>query len=166
MAYDAFLKIDSIDGESTDQTHQGWIEINSFQWGVGRGLAAPGGAGGAGAGGRSGPEQLGFNFVKYTDSASPQLFLKLTQGSVLKQATLACRAASANAAEGTANPDFLKITLTDVIVSSFTEAGQGANDVLPADQFSLNFSKIEFSVLNPDGKPVLADASLFYKFLK
>jgi type VI secretion system secreted protein Hcp len=30
MAFDAFVKIDGIEGESTDDMHQGWIEIQSF----------------------------------------------------------------------------------------------------------------------------------------
>ena len=34
MAFDAFLKIEGIDGESTDKTHPGEIEVTSFSWGV------------------------------------------------------------------------------------------------------------------------------------
>ena len=34
MAFDAFLKIDGIEGESNDKTHKGEIEISSFSWGV------------------------------------------------------------------------------------------------------------------------------------
>ena len=34
MAYDAFLKIDGIEGESNDKTHKGEIELSSFSWGV------------------------------------------------------------------------------------------------------------------------------------
>ena len=30
MAFDAFLKIEGIDGESTDDKHQKWIEILSY----------------------------------------------------------------------------------------------------------------------------------------
>ena len=34
MAFDAFLKIEGIDGESADKTHPGEIEVVSFSWGV------------------------------------------------------------------------------------------------------------------------------------
>lgn len=37
---DYFLKIDGIEGESKDKGHGGWIELNSFQWAVGRTGAA------------------------------------------------------------------------------------------------------------------------------
>ena len=30
MAFDSFLKIDGIQGESTDSKHQGWIEVLSY----------------------------------------------------------------------------------------------------------------------------------------
>lgn len=34
MAIDVYLQIDGIKGESTDSTHEGWIELTSAQWGV------------------------------------------------------------------------------------------------------------------------------------
>ena len=34
MAFDAFLKLDGIEGESNDKTHKGEIEISSYSWGV------------------------------------------------------------------------------------------------------------------------------------
>ena len=33
MAFDAFLKLDGIPGDSTDQTHKGEIDVMSFSWG-------------------------------------------------------------------------------------------------------------------------------------
>ena len=40
MAFDAFLKIEGIEGESTDKAHPGEIEISSFSWGVSNTAAA------------------------------------------------------------------------------------------------------------------------------
>ena len=34
MAFDAFLKIDGIPGESTDDKHKDWIEVLSFDFGM------------------------------------------------------------------------------------------------------------------------------------
>jgi len=31
MAFDTFVKIDGIEGESTDEKHQGWIEALYFE---------------------------------------------------------------------------------------------------------------------------------------
>src|SRR5262245_30241905 len=41
-------------------------------------------------------------------------------------------------------PEFLRIKLTDVLVSSFQTGGNGGSDLLPTDQVSLNFAKIEY----------------------
>ena len=34
MAFDAFIKIDGIPGESTDDKHKDWMEISTFSWGA------------------------------------------------------------------------------------------------------------------------------------
>ncbi len=34
MAFDAFLKLDGIPGESTDDKHKDWIELLSYNWGA------------------------------------------------------------------------------------------------------------------------------------
>ena len=36
MAYDVFLKLDGIQGESTDEQHPGWIEILNYDMDVGQ----------------------------------------------------------------------------------------------------------------------------------
>lgn len=37
MAFDSFLKIDGIDGESSDVKHKGEIDVLSFAWNISRG---------------------------------------------------------------------------------------------------------------------------------
>ena len=51
MAFNAFLKADGIDGESTDSNHKGWIEVLEYQHGVSQqtvGSTSSGGGRGAG----------------------------------------------------------------------------------------------------------------------
>ena len=43
-----FMKYGTLKGEVTQQTHKEWIEINSFQWGVGRGIGSGVGGGSPG----------------------------------------------------------------------------------------------------------------------
>ena len=49
--------------------------------------------------------------------------------------------------------EYLKWTFTDLLVSSFQTGGAGAGDVLPMDQISFNFAKIEceYKEQKPDG---------------
>ncbi len=140
-AVDYFLKLDGIEGESSDDKHKGEIEIESFSWGV-RNTASAVATGGAGAG-RA--QFSGFDFMDLMTKASPQLFLKCATGSHIKTGVLTCRKA------GGTQFEFLKLTLSDVLVSSYQTAGAG--DV-PQDSVSLNFSKIEvsYSTQNTDGQ--------------
>ena len=36
-----YMQYPNIPGAVTEEGHKGWIEINSFQWGVGRGISTP-----------------------------------------------------------------------------------------------------------------------------
>src|SRR3954465_5799254 len=36
-----YVKYAAIDGDVTAAGHEEWIEVNSFQWGVGRGISSP-----------------------------------------------------------------------------------------------------------------------------
>ena len=47
MAFDAFMKVDGIDSESTDDKHKGWIEILSFSFGVAQNTSGSASSGGA-----------------------------------------------------------------------------------------------------------------------
>ena len=133
MAAQAFLKIDGIKGESTDAKHAGEIDVESFSWGVSQsGSAAV--AGGAGAGKASVSD---FSFMTRSTTASPQLFLACASGKHLKSAVFTARRA------GAAPVEFLKITFTDVLISSYQESGSSGDDG-PYDSLSFNSAKIKF----------------------
>jgi type VI secretion system secreted protein Hcp len=139
-AVDYFLKIDGIEGESQDNKHQGEIDIESFSWGAKQsGTIAVGGGGGAGK-----VSMQDFHFAMGVNKATPILFLACAQGDHIKNAILTCRKA------GKEQQEFLKITMSDVLVSSFQTGGSGAGDVVPTDQISLNFAKIEVEYKEQD----------------
>jgi type VI secretion system secreted protein Hcp len=122
---DYFLKIDGIAGESQDAKHKGEIEIESFSWGVSQtGAHAAGGGGGAG--------KVHFHdltITKTVDKASPNLFLKCASGEHIKQAVLTVRKA------GERQEDFLRVTFSDVLISSFQDGGT-PNGVVDASSLS------------------------------
>jgi type VI secretion system secreted protein Hcp len=140
MAVDYFLKIDGIEGESKADKHKDEIEIQSFSWGATQsGTSAGGGGGGTGK-----VSMQDFHFTMPHSKASPALMLACAQGDHIKDAILTCRKA------GKEQQEFLKITLSDVLVSSFQTGGQGGGDVTPTDQISLNFAKIEHEYKEQD----------------
>ena len=133
MAFDAFLKIEGIEGESTDKTHPGEIEIQSFSWGVSN--TSSGGVGGGGGAGKASFTDMSFQSA--LSKAGPSLMLACATGRHLPSATLTCRKG------GDKGIEFLKIKLSDILVSSYQDGGSAGAD-FPEDSFSLNFTKIDF----------------------
>jgi hypothetical protein len=41
QGYALYMKYSQITGGVTAHPHTGWMQVNSFQWGVGRGISAP-----------------------------------------------------------------------------------------------------------------------------
>src|SRR5512141_296981 len=72
MAFDAFLKIDGVPGESSDDKHKDWIEVLSYSWGVSQ--PSSGSASTAGGATAERANFSDFSVVKALDKASPKLF--------------------------------------------------------------------------------------------
>ena len=119
MAVDMFLKIKGIDGESSDDKHKKEIDVLSWSWGTSQSGNAHMG-GGAGAG-KVNVQDL--SFTKYIDSASHALILHCSNGKHIKEATLVVRKA------GESPLEYIKITLSDLIVSSISTGGSGGEDL-------------------------------------
>ena len=137
---DYFLKIDGIDGESTDAKHKDEIELLSFSWGVSQTtVQSP-------TGGSTGKVSFqDIHFTTQTSKASPKLMLACATGSHIKTASLVLRKAGEKPLE------YLKISLTDILVSSYAPCGNSGEN--PVEEFSFNFAKIEFDYTpqNADG---------------
>jgi type VI secretion system secreted protein Hcp len=143
MAVDYFLKLDGIPGESTDVKHKDEIDVLAFSWGV-SGSKSTGPGGGGGGAGKAVFEDL--LVVARTSKASPKLWLACASGQHIKSAVLTCRK------PGKAPFEFLKITLTDVLVSSYEI--DGSDEEPPLDQIALAFAKVEtaYTPQDPSGK--------------
>jgi type VI secretion system secreted protein Hcp len=145
MAFDAFLKLDGIPGESTDAKHKDEIEVLSFSWGVSNsGAVAHGGGGGAGK-----ATFQDFSFMSRLQRSSPKIWLACATGEHIKSAVLTLRKAGGEIT----GAEFYKVTLTDVLVSSFQESGSEGGDDVPFDSFSLNYAKIrtDYTLVNQKG---------------
>jgi type VI secretion system secreted protein Hcp len=140
MAVDYFLKLDGIPGESTDAKHKGEIDVLAFSWGV-----SQAGSSGRGVGVSAGKaifEDL--LVVARTSKASPKLWQACATGQHLKNAVLVCRKV------GKAPLEFLKITLTDVTITSYEI--DSSDEDLPLDQVALAFAKVETEYVSVDPK--------------
>jgi type VI secretion system secreted protein Hcp len=141
---DYFLKIDGVEGESPDAQYPGLIQLQSWQW-----AEENSGRWGFGSGGGAGKvEMKDFQFRMVSNKASPKLFLMCATGEHIPSARLICRKS------GKGQQDFMIVTFSNGLVSSFRTLGNvpqplvqqdtsTMDNVLPVDEISINFAKIE-----------------------
>jgi len=152
MAFDAFLKLDGVKGESTADAHKDEINILSFSWGVSNPHSI-----GTGAGGGSGKAHIStFNVMKKTDAASASLFQNCCSGKHYPVANVVLRKAG-----GEKPVEYLKYKFTDVFVENLQWSGSSGGDDVPAESVSFAFAKVEITYTPQDskgkeGSPLLA----------
>lgn len=135
MAVDMFMKVGTIKGEAKDNnkvSHANEINVLSWHWGMTQQGASHQGPG-AGAG-RADVQDL--SFTHYIDLASPNLIKFCCAGTPVDTAVLTLRKA------GNPTIEYLKITLSGVIVSGVTTGTPSGNDLF-TETVSLNFSKFK-----------------------
>ena len=147
MAFDAFLKIDGIPGESTDDKHKDWIEILSHNFGMTQPSSATASSAGGGTTERVNVHDL--SVVKHLDKASPKLYELCCSGKHIKDVSIElCRA-------GGDKLKYMEIKMEQVIISSVQPGGTGQSpDGFPAESVSFNFGKVKWTYTQqkrPDG---------------
>jgi type VI secretion system secreted protein Hcp len=131
---DHFLKIEGIAGESADAKHKDEIDIEAWSWAETQSAVM----GQAGGGKVSKVSIEPFRFTTRLSKASPKLMQACASGEHFKKAVLTSRKA------GKEQQEYLKITLSDIVISSYSvEAGTTDNSSL-TDRISISFEKIEF----------------------
>jgi type VI secretion system secreted protein Hcp len=149
-----YMNFDGIPGDTRAKGHEKWIEINSVQFGVGRGIGSP--VGQASKREASAPSISEVTITKMTDETSPLLFQEACVGKG-KPVQIHFVVTQADKLE-----TFLELTLTNVMVSGYSVSSGGDN---PTESISLNFTKIEVKYTPYDdqhkaGKPIPASYDL------
>jgi type VI secretion system secreted protein Hcp len=141
---DYFLIIDGIKGETSDEAMKKKDALDVLSWSWGESNAATAGEGGGLGAGKVQIQDL--HFTTKLSKASPVLMLTCATGKHIPKAELVARKA------GGTQEQYYKITLTDVMVSSY-QVGGSAGDVIPTDQVSLAFNKfqIEYKIQSEKG---------------
>lgn len=118
-----YLKLDTIEGESTLKGHEKEIVVLSYEQGV-EVATGPGGGGGR----RGTPRFSSVRLRKEVDKASIPMLMACVQGQALRQAIFTFRRGSF---------DFYKVTLEDVQITKLMQrAGTG-------EQYPLTFDALE-----------------------
>ena len=148
-AFDMFLQLDGVRGESTDAKHRDTIDIQAFSWGGDLPQSTSTGGGGA-----SRPQFQELHFASRVSAASPVLLDRLHDGRHITDAKFFVRRA------GKVQQEFVKLDLDNVLVSSYQVTTDAAGLV---EEFTLNFDRInlEYKPSQPDGTlgaPVVFDS--------
>ena len=137
MAFDAYLKIDGIEGESEDDKHWGWIELIRYGIGVKQTISTT-----ASSAGSASAERVDFSdflIRKFIDKSSPKLALACANGTHIDQIVVElCRA-------GTDKVVFMTYTLKNCLIRKvITTNGSDTTANFPAETVKINYGKIEW----------------------
>ena len=133
MAMQAYFKVIGIGANNTPAT----IEVLSFQWGVGRGIASA--TGGAGAGKA---DLKSITITKQTDSTSPQLLAACANGEHLGAAEIGILLPAVQSPAGAGGAEYIKFEFSDVALSEFEVGGNFGGSPLPIETIKLEFRKV------------------------
>lgn len=135
-----FMHFEGIEGNATAKGYEKWIEVNSFQFGSGRGISTP--TGGAENREASAPSISEVVVTKPMDKASPKLFeagLVGNHGKVVKIVMTRT---------GKELSELCMYKFENTLVSGYTVSSSG--DGAPSESLSLNFTKFEYSYTGSD----------------
>lgn len=131
-----FIKYEGIDGNCTAEGYENHIQVDSLQFGVGRGISMePGNLANREA---TRPSLSEVTFTHKTDNSATALFKESVSGSTGKKVEVKFVQTGAEKLV-----EFMTYTLYDVLVSGYSISASGDSD--PMESVSLSYSKIEVS---------------------
>jgi type VI protein secretion system component Hcp len=141
VAFEVFLKLGAIDGDSVDKAHLKWIAVDTFSWGLER----ESGTGGFPAPSASVARPV--NFEAQPGMASPKIAASCLTGAKIPEADV-------DVVDTASRAIFLKYRFMDVVVSSFEESLNAVPKV-QVTAFTLGFAKVSITEqgLGPNGLP-------------
>ena len=122
MPFDCFMQIEGVEGESTDEKHDKWIELHSYSFGCSQAVGTVVSTGGARSGQRVDIQD--FSIQKDLDKASPKIFDTCCKGTHIPKITVeVCRATGEK-------EKYMEFLLEDVLVTSYQPSGQYGGSAL------------------------------------
>jgi len=133
-----YIQYETIDGDVTEAGHLKWIEVSSFQIGVGRGIATP--VGGAAKRETGAPSVSEVTVSKRMDVSS----YRWLEESLYGQKAVKCTVHFMRTGEGGSLEQYSEYIFTNCLVSGYTvsSGGDGATESI-----SINFTKLEYTYI-------------------
>lgn len=134
---DAYLQIDGIKGESTDDKHKDWIEVNNVLYAINQPRAESISTAGGHTSGRA--ELYPLTFKKLADIASPVLLQNCATGKTIPKAVFEFMRA-----DGDGKPiPYFKIELEHLMIASMTP-DSGESGII-SERVQLAYAKIKWT---------------------
>jgi len=140
-AYDLFLRIEGVDGESTDASHLKWVDVLEYSWGIEEVSGGTSRTTGS-------MEHLNLAVTKTLDKTSPSMAVKCSKFEVIPTVVLAICQAGGDRAQ------IMRYTLEDVYVKSVHVYGNAADEIRPVEEITFSYRKITwlYTELDATGK--------------
>jgi type VI secretion system secreted protein Hcp len=130
-----YMKYGPVEGEVTTKGFDKWIELNSFQWGLGRAFSS---MAGGNVSQREGslPSVSEITVTMNTGKPTVKLLTEALKG----KGNIETKIAFVRTEQGGQPIDYMLYTLTNTAISGYSVSSGGDR---PSESISLNFSKIE-----------------------
>ena len=145
MAFDAFIKIGDIPGESTEP--KDWIQVESFHWHATQPVNMKPGISALTGGGVNLSE---FSFVKKIDKSSPKLFVACCKGEPIPKIEFQCQKSIGS------KHVYMKYTFEKAMISAVRPGGSAhGDDDVPNEEVSFAYTKFDsvYTPVDSDNKP-------------
>ena len=152
-----FMQYDGLTGDVTVKGYAGDIELNSFQWGVGRGISSP--TGGSGDREASAPSISEIVITKAMDKTSPSLLHDALAGE-----GTTVHIFFVNLVKGpTGTQVYAEYDLSNVLISGYSVSSGGDR---PTESLSLNFTQIKYTYFTQNADGTTTPISTTYDLAK
>ena len=137
-----FLKYGDLKGEGTAEGYKDWVQVHSFQWGVGRGISA--GVGGGSKREATAPSVSEIVVTKTMDAFSALVLKEAIGGKATKVEVHLTQTDN-----GGKHMAYQKYILENSLVSGYSIS---AGDDRPNESISINFTKFDSEYIKIDDK--------------
>lgn len=128
----AFILMEGVKGEASDQGHKDWIDVESWRWGAGRKITSNTSTRGDRE--SSNATIFDLHITKFMDSATPKIFIDSCCGRGGEMKIHLTKTGSGSGADV-----FMEYTLKNAIISDYHVSGSKANTNRPLEHITISF---------------------------
>lgn len=150
-----YMKFGTVDGDVTTKGYEKWIEVESFQWGVGRGISSAIGSGASRQGSHASVSEI--TVSKHLDPASPKLLRDALVGKLDTKVQIKFTLADET------HRSYLDLELTHTGVSGYSISSGGDR---PHESVTLSFEKIMLKNTEYDAGGKATPSNMSYDLTK